>query len=117
MIFARTSAGRMIFFRIMSGVTGVFPSFRTDGKRKSSSPLYGDSFLQISRHSMTDVCNGTGLRLASVLVSPKRPRTHERMTLTLHEKRIDISPCESHQFRAPQPGTSCQDHHSLYTKR
>jgi len=31
---------------------------------------------------MTDVCNGTGLRLASVLVSPKRPRTQERRTLT-----------------------------------
>lgn len=59
-----------------------FPSFRTEGKRKSSSPLYSDSFLHSSRHATTEVCNGTGLRLASVLVSPKRPRTHERRTLT-----------------------------------
>jgi hypothetical protein len=53
--------------RIMSSVTGVFPSFRAEGKRKSSSPWYGDFFLQAYRHSMTDVCNGTGFRLSAYL--------------------------------------------------
>ena len=68
---ARTTAGRMIFLSNVSGDNGCFPLRRIDGKMKSSSPRYGESSRHTFRHFTTDGCNGTGLRLASVLVSPK----------------------------------------------
>jgi hypothetical protein len=71
LIPARTTAGRMIFLSKVSGDNGCFPLRRVDGKMKSSSPRYGESSRYILKHFTTEGCNGTGLRFASVFVSPK----------------------------------------------
>ena len=54
---------------------------------KSSSLRYSEASRHTPRHFTTEGCNGTGLRLASVLVSPKRFRTHERWTFTCMSSR------------------------------
>jgi hypothetical protein len=66
LIPARFTAGRMMFWRRVSGDSGCLPLRLTDGKMKFSSLPYEDSFRHVSRHFTTAGCNGTGLRLASV---------------------------------------------------
>ena len=51
-----------------------------EGNRKSPSALHGDFFLHSISAADTEPCNGTGLQLASVLQSPNRPRTQDRVT-------------------------------------
>jgi hypothetical protein len=54
LIPARITAGRMIFLSNVSGDSGCLPSSRTDGRMKSSSPGYGDSFRHAWRHFTTE---------------------------------------------------------------
>jgi hypothetical protein len=70
----------MIFLSTISGDSGALPFKRKEGNKKSPSALYADSLLHSTNAAETEPCNGTGLLLASVLQSPNRPRTQDRVT-------------------------------------
>ena len=82
----------MIFLSKVSGDSDFFPLSRTDGKRKSISPAYGDSF----RHTPSDFTNGRvqGNRFAARFglgVSEVIPHTGT-VDIYLHEFEVDVRP-------------------------
>jgi hypothetical protein len=78
----------MIFLSTISGESGTLPFNRREGNRKSPSASYGDFFLHSIKAAETALCNGTGLRLASVLHSSNRPRTQDRVTEISRVKKL-----------------------------